>query len=68
MGKDLGKVLGKVKYCLGALGFELCFGLLYLLWWVALFRDCCIVFWEVLCVLRDLRVEVLGGLRNGLKV
>ena len=28
-----------------------------LLWW----------FWEVLCVLRDLRVEVLGGLRNGLK-
>ena len=24
--------------------------------------------WEVLCVLRDLRVEILGGLRNGLKV
>ena len=24
--------------------------------------------WEVLCVLRDLRVEMLGGLRNGVKV
>ena len=24
--------------------------------------------WEVLCVLRDLLVEVLGGLRNGVKV
>ena len=24
--------------------------------------------WEVLCVLRDLRVELLGGLRNGVKV
>ena len=36
-------------------------------WWVALFRDCCIDCWEVLGVLRDLRVEMLGGLRNGLK-
>ena len=24
-------------------------------------------FWEVLCVLRDLRVDLLGGLRNGVK-
>ena len=23
--------------------------------------------WEVLCVLRDLWVEILGGLRNGVK-
>ena len=37
-------------------------------WWVALFRDYCVGCWEVLCVLRDLRVEVLGGLRNGVKV
>ena len=31
------------------------------------FRDCCIDCWEVLCVLWDLRVEMLGGLRNGVK-
>ena len=37
-------------------------------WWVALFRDYCVGCWEVLCVLRDLRVEVLGGLRNGVKL
>ena len=37
-------------------------------WRVALFRDCCIDCWEVLCVLRDLLVEILGGLRNGVKV
>ena len=36
-----------------------------LVWWVALFRDDCIGFWEMLCVLRDVLVEILGGLRNG---
>ena len=46
-------VLGCVlDYCIG-FGRLLCFGI-----------DC----WEVLCVLRDLLVEMLGGLRNGLKV
>ena len=32
------------------------------------FRDYCIDCWEVLCVLRDLRVDLLGGLKNGVKV
>ena len=36
--KDIGYFVDKVMYCLGALGFELCYGLLYLLG-------------EVLCVL-----------------
>ena len=42
-------------YCIG-FGRLLCFGIVVL------------VCWEVLCVLRDLLVEMLGGLRNGLKV
>ena len=37
-------------------------------WWVALFSGLLCWFWEVLCVLRDLRVEMLGGLRNEVKV
>ena len=40
------------------LGGAWCFGI-YLGFWCGT--------WEVLCVLRDLRVEVLGGLRNRLK-
>ena len=36
-------------------------------WWVALFSGLLHWFWEVLCVLRDLRVELLGGFRNGVK-
>ena len=32
------------------------------------FRDICVGCWEVLCALKDLRVEILGGLRNGVKV
>ena len=32
------------------------------------FRDICVGCWEVLCVLRDLLVEILGGLRNGVNV
>ena len=35
---------------------------------VALFRDYCIGFWEMLCVLVFWEVEILGGLRNGVKV
>ena len=36
--------------------------------WVLLcFRDYCIGFWEVLCVLVFWEVEILGGLRNGVK-
>ena len=31
------------------------------------FRDYCIDCWEVLCVLRDLLVEILGGLKNAVK-
>ena len=58
-------VLGCVlDYCIGRVGRRLA---RLRDWYVALFRDCCIDCWEVLCVLRDLRVEVLGGLRNGLK-
>ena len=37
-------------------GGLLCFGIIVL------------VCWEVLCVLRDLLVEILGELRNGVKV
>ena len=48
----------------GALDFVLCGVVLG----GALFRDCCIDCWEVLCVLRDLLVQILGGLRNGVKV
>ena len=48
-------VLGLDVVLGGASCFGLCFGLLY---W----------FWEVLCVLVFRRVELLGGLRNGLKV
>ena len=33
-----------------------------------MFRDFCIGFWEVLCVLVFWEVEILGGLRNGVKV
>ena len=36
--------------------------------WVGLFRDNCIGCWEVFGVLWDLLVEILGGLRNGVKV
>ena len=47
-------VLGCVlDYCIGLVG---CF-----------VSGCCVDCWEVLCVLRDLRVEMLGGLRNGVK-
>ena len=44
------------------------FWIVVLVLWVALFRDCCIDCWEMLCVLRDLRVEMLGGLRIEVKV
>ena len=36
-------------------------------WWVSLFSGLFCGSWEVLCVLWDLRVDLLGGLRNGLK-
>ena len=51
-----------------------------MLWVLDCVMDCCLDLvgcfvsgllcwiWEVLCVFRDLRVEVLGGLRNGVKV
>ena len=51
-----------------------------MLWVLDCVLDCCIwlvgcfvsglllLCWEVPCVFRDLRVELLGGLRNGLKV
>ena len=49
-------VLGYVlDYCI-------CFGELLC------FRDYCIGFWEVLCVLVFWKVDLLVGLRNGLKV
>ena len=48
-------------------GFWVVFWIAVWTWWVALFRDCCIDCWEVLCVLRDLLVDLLGGLRNGVK-
>ena len=55
------------RICLGALGFGLCYECLFGFGGLLLFGDYCVGCWEVLCVLRDLRVEVLGGLRNGLK-
>ena len=51
-----------------------------MLWVLGCVLDCClglvgcfvfgiiVLVWEVLCVLRDLLVEILGGLRNGVKV
>ena len=50
-----------------------------MLWVLGCAMDCCLdlvgcfvsglLYWflGVLCVLRDLRVEILGGLRNGVK-
>ena len=49
-------------------GFSVVLWIIVLVWWVALFSGLLYCFWEVLCVLRDLRVEILGGLRNGMKV
>ena len=51
-----------------------CFGFWVVLWMIVFvfgllcFRDYCIGFWQVLCVLWDLRVEMLGGLRIEVKV
>ena len=48
-------------------GFWVVLWIVVLGWWVALFSGLLYCFWEMLCVLRDLRVDLLGGLRNGVK-
>ena len=65
---DIGYFMVEGRVCLGALGFGLCFGLLYWFGGLLCFGIVCIDCWEVLCVLRDLRVEMLGGLRIEVKV
>ena len=45
------------RICLGALGFGLCFGLLFGFGGLLCFGIVVLVCWEVLCVFRDLRVD-----------
>ena len=65
---DVVCVLGFGVVLVGALCFGLCYGLLYLVGGLLWFGIVVLVFGRVLCVLRDLLVEILGGLRNGVKV